>query len=91
MKLLRLVVSAKTAVFRAIPLLRDARVPAVIKAAAVGAGVLVVSPIDLFSDVPVLGLLDDAALLSLVCVLFVRFASPYVRTGQSQPAIRASA
>lgn len=78
--------AAKTAVIRTIPLMRDSRVPLALKAATVATGALIVSPIDLFADIPVLGLLDDAALLALLCYLFVRFASRHtqpVRVGSA--------
>jgi uncharacterized membrane protein YkvA (DUF1232 family) len=78
MRLLRLLLAAKTAVFRTVPLLRDARVPILLKLVAIGVGVLIVSPIDLFSDVPVLGALDDAALLTLLCMWFVSQAARHV-------------
>lgn len=77
---LRLLLAAKTSVVRAIPLMRDTRVPAVLKALTIATGIVIVSPIDLFSDVPVLGLLDDAALLSLLCYVFVRLASRHIST-----------
>ena len=75
MKVLRLLLSAKTSVFRTLPLMRDARVPLMLKIGALALAVLIISPIDLFSDIPGLGLLDDAALLSLLCYWFVRLAS----------------
>lgn len=78
MKLLRLLYAAKTAIFRAVPLMRDARVPIALKAIAIGMAIAVVSPIDLFGDIPVLGAFDDAALLTLLCVWFVNAAAKHV-------------
>jgi uncharacterized membrane protein YkvA (DUF1232 family) len=78
MKLLRLLFAAKTAIFRTVPLIRDPRVPLSLKLLAAAIGVLVISPIDLFSDVPVLGALDDAALLTLLCMWFVSQAARHV-------------
>jgi len=78
MRLLRLLFAAKTAIFRAIPLLRDARVPIALKVAAAAVGLLIISPLDLFGDVPVLGALDDAVLLTLLCMWFVSRAGRYV-------------
>jgi uncharacterized membrane protein YkvA (DUF1232 family) len=78
MRPLQLVLAARTAIVRTFPLMRDARVPLVLKAAACVAAVLVVSPLDLFGDIPVLGMLDDVALLSLLCMLFVHFAGKHV-------------
>lgn len=79
-----MLVAAKTAIFRTVPLLRDARVPLSLKLVAAAIGLLVISPIDLFSDIPVLGALDDAALLTLLCMWFVSQASKHVE----HPAIR---
>jgi uncharacterized membrane protein YkvA (DUF1232 family) len=78
MRLLRLFFAAKTAIFRTVPLLRDARVPISLKVVAAAIGLLIVSPIDVFGDVPVLGALDDAALLTLLCMWFVSQASSHV-------------
>ena len=78
MRPFRLLVAAKTSILRAIPLMRDARVPLALKGSTLAMAALIVSPIDLFGDIPVLGLLDDAALLSLLCYLFVRFATRHV-------------
>jgi uncharacterized membrane protein YkvA (DUF1232 family) len=78
MRLMRLFLVAKTAVLRTIPLVRDARVPLSLKLVAAAIALLVISPIDIFSDIPVLGALDDAALLTLLCVWFVSQASRHV-------------
>ena len=78
MKPLRLLLAAKTSVLRTIPLMRDARVPFALKGLTLGLAILIVSPIDIFGDIPVLGLLDDAALLSLLCYWFVQFATRHV-------------
>jgi uncharacterized membrane protein YkvA (DUF1232 family) len=78
MRLLRLLFAAKTAIFRTVPLLRDGRVPLALKLIAAAIALLVISPIDLFSDIPVLGALDDAALLTLLCMWFVSQAGKHV-------------
>jgi uncharacterized membrane protein YkvA (DUF1232 family) len=75
MRLLRLLVAAKAAIFRTVPLVRDARVPLSLKVVAALIGLLIISPLDLFGDIPVLGALDDAALLTLLCVWFVSRAA----------------
>lgn len=75
---MRLFVAAKTAIFRTIPLVRDTRVPLSLKLIAAAIALLVISPIDVFSDIPVLGVLDDAALLTLLCMWFVSQASKHV-------------
>lgn len=78
MNVFRMAVRAKTAIFRTIPLMRDARVPGMLKFAAVALAAIVVSPFDLFGDIPVLGALDDAALLTLLCMAFVALAERIV-------------
>jgi uncharacterized membrane protein YkvA (DUF1232 family) len=77
MKLFRTLVRAKTSLFRVVPMLRDARVPGHLKWGAGALAVLIVSPLDLFGDIPVLGLLDDAALLSILAVAFVALATKH--------------
>jgi uncharacterized membrane protein YkvA (DUF1232 family) len=66
--------AAQRALPRVLPLAKDARVPFWLKAAALCAALLIVSPLDIFGDIPVLGFLDDAVLLALVLNLFVRLA-----------------
>ena len=78
MRLARLLLAAKMAIFRTVPLVRDARVPTSLKLIAAAIALLVISPIDVFSDIPVLGALDDAALLTLLCMWFVAQASKHV-------------
>ncbi|MGC2405610.1 MAG: DUF1232 domain-containing protein [Candidatus Cybelea sp.] len=78
MKLIRLLFAAKTAIFRTVPLLRDRRVPLALKLIVAAIALMVISPVDLFSDIPVLGALDDAALLTLLCMWFVSQASKHV-------------
>ena len=85
MRILRLLFAAKTAVFRTVPLLRDARVPLALKLVAAAIALLVISPLDLFADVPVLGALDDAALLTLLCMWFVSRAARYVEPVPVRP------
>jgi uncharacterized membrane protein YkvA (DUF1232 family) len=78
MRLFRVFAAAWTSLPRVLPLFRDARVPVALKALAVVCGILIVSPIDIFSDIPVLGALDDAALLTMGAVWFVRLAARHV-------------
>lgn len=58
--------------------MRDARVPFTLKAIVAAMALLVISPIDILSDIPLLGALDDAALLTLVCMWFVSQAAKHV-------------
>lgn len=59
---------------RILPLMRDERVPLKLKLGAAIAAVLIVSPLDPLADIPVLGLFDDAALLTLLATGFVALA-----------------
>jgi len=67
----RLLYSAMRNWSRAVPLMRDRRVPLALKIGAALLAVLIVSPLDVFGDIPILGMLDDALLLTLLCTLFV--------------------
>ena len=60
---------------RVLPLMGDRRVPLGLKVATAIAGLLIISPLDVFGDIPVLGLLDDAVLLTLLAMLFVMLAT----------------
>lgn len=79
MALPRLLYVAATNAKRAWPLLRDARVPAGLKIVTGIIALLIISPLDVFGDIPVLGVLDDAVLLSLLCMLFVWLATQAVQ------------
>jgi uncharacterized membrane protein YkvA (DUF1232 family) len=78
MRLLRLLFAAKAAIFPTVPLVRDARAPLSLKVVAALIGLLIITPLDLFGDIPALGALDDAALLTLLCVWFVSRAVRHV-------------
>jgi len=66
--------AAASEVPRLLPLMRDARVPLWSKVVAVLAVVLVVSPLNLLGDIPLIGLIDDGTLLLFVVHLFVKYA-----------------
>lgn len=85
MKVMRLFFAAKSAIFRAVPLMRDERVPLALKLAAAAMALLVISPIDVFGDIPVLGALDDATLLILICMWFVSQAAKRVEPAPVRP------
>lgn len=55
--------------------MRDERVPLIIKAATAVLALLIISPLDILSDIPVLGMLDDAVLLTMLCSAFVWLAT----------------
>ena len=79
MTISRLLRTVRSSVPAVLPLLRDARVPAWLKLGTLGAAILIVSPLDPFANVPILGTLDDALLLALLVNAFVaiglRFAA----------------
>lgn|GEM_PF-1314728 len=74
MNFLKILAATRRAVPRILPLFRDARVPLWLKIATAVTAVFIISPLDIFSDIPIIGLLDDAALLALLANLFVMFA-----------------
>ncbi len=90
MNLLRIWTTTRRALPRLLPLMRDVRVPLWLKLAAAVAAVLVISPLDLLGDIPVIGVLDDVALLGLLATGFVyvadRFVVDTMRTVQPAPA-----
>jgi len=54
--------------------MRDERVPIQLKFVTGVLALLIISPLDIFSDIPVLGLFDDAVLITLLCAIFVSLA-----------------
>jgi uncharacterized membrane protein YkvA (DUF1232 family) len=71
----RMLIAAGRNFRRMLPLMRDQRVPAAMKASTAILALLIISPLDVFGDIPVLGLLDDAVLLTLLCSAFVWLAT----------------
>jgi uncharacterized membrane protein YkvA (DUF1232 family) len=59
----------------AFKLMRNPRVPLSLKLIAGVLGLLIVSPLNLLGDLPLLGLVDDVALLSLLAGWFVAAAA----------------
>lgn len=91
----KLVFAAARNFKRMLPLMRDVRVPVALKAATAVLGLLIISPLDIFGDIPVLGLFDDAVLLTLLCAAFVFLATQMVEKNvtprgviQGPPAVR---
>ena len=85
MRILRLLAVARTSFGRLVPLVRDARVPMWLKVGAGVGAVLIISPLDIFGDIPFLGAIDDAVLLTVLCTWFVRLAERHT-TLRVQPA-----
>jgi uncharacterized membrane protein YkvA (DUF1232 family) len=71
----RILISAARNFKRAFPLMRDARVPLQLKIITGVLALLIISPLDIFGDIPVLGLFDDAVLLTMLCAFFVALAT----------------
>lgn len=69
---------------RVLPLLRDSRVPGALKIGTGALALLIISPLDIFGDIPVLGMLDDAVLLTLLAMGFVALAARFI----AQPVMR---
>jgi uncharacterized membrane protein YkvA (DUF1232 family) len=78
MSLIGTLVRARKDFQRVLPLFRDDRVPLLLKVGAVAGAVLIVSPVDIFGDIPALGLLDDAVLLGILATVFVRVATKVI-------------
>ena len=57
-------------------LYRDGRVPGWLKLAGIAGAVLIISPLDLFSDIPLLGPIDDIALLFMLAQMFIGMCPP---------------
>jgi uncharacterized membrane protein YkvA (DUF1232 family) len=77
MGLLRLLVTSRRMIARANALVRDPRVPLRLKLLALAGALFILSPLNILGDIPLLGLLDDAALLALLLSWFVRAGSRY--------------
>ena len=86
MRLRRFLDTIRTSLPRVVPLMRDPRVPAWLKAGAVVLGILIVSPVDVFGDIPGLGLLDDAVLLALLVNAFVALGLRHTMRSAGAPA-----
>lgn len=80
MNILRLGITLRKTAARAFAAFVDGRVPGRLKCIAFAATLFVVSPLNIFGDIPLLGVLDDAALVSLILMWFVRASLPYQRT-----------
>ncbi len=74
MNIFRLLSTAVSEVPRLVPLVKDARVPLWSKVLLGAIALLVISPLNLFGDIPGLGFIDDATLLLFVVHVFVNFA-----------------
>ncbi len=78
MKFIRLFFTLRTKAVRAFELVRDARVPLRLKVLALLAAVFILSPLNILGDIPLIGIVDDAALLALLLNWFVRAGEPHM-------------
>lgn len=85
MGLLRLLLTSRRTVVRAWALASDGRVPKRLKVMGALGLLLILSPINFLGDIPLLGLVDDAALIGLLLSWFVRVAGPYTIDDIVQP------
>jgi uncharacterized membrane protein YkvA (DUF1232 family) len=77
MGLLLLFARSPRLIGQAFRLLRHPAVPLRLKLLAAAGALLILSPIDLFGDIPVLGLFNDSVLLALLLAWFVRTATRF--------------
>ncbi len=77
MGLFKLLLTSRRTLARAYELGRDSRVPTRLKLLALFGILFILSPLNILGDIPLLGIVDDAALLVLLLNWFVRAASPY--------------
>lgn len=66
----------------------DRRISPALKGVMALAALLIVSPLDILADIPVLGLFDDVALLSLLALLFVKLCPPDIVAEYTQKPAR---
>ncbi len=77
MGFIRLLVTSRRTLGRALALLRDPRVPLRLKLLTAAGALFILSPLNILGDIPLLGILDDAALLAMLLAWFVRAGSRY--------------
>ncbi|MBC5806133.1 MAG: hypothetical protein DLM53_09175 [Candidatus Eremiobacter antarcticus] len=75
---MRLLWAVRSFALRLGRLFLDSRVSPGLKLGAALAALLIVSPINVLGDIPVLGMLDDAAMLGLLGMVFMRMCPPDV-------------
>jgi len=88
MKIFRIIRSAWGRLPQVFSLFRDGRVPRPLKVGAIALALLIVSPLDLLGDIPIIGAFDDLALLALLVNFFVALASRAVERVETAGAPR---
>lgn len=66
----------------------DRRISPALKGMTALGALLIVSPLDLLGDIPMLGMLDDVALLTLLALLFVKLCPPEIVAEYTQKPAR---
>jgi uncharacterized membrane protein YkvA (DUF1232 family) len=74
--LLKLLLTSRRKLARAFVLFRDTRVSVRLKILAVIGVLFILSPLNVLGDIPILGIVDDAVLITLLLAWFVRKAEP---------------
>jgi uncharacterized membrane protein YkvA (DUF1232 family) len=77
MGLIRLLLSSRRNLGRSWTLVQDVRVPLRLKIVLLAAALFIISPLNILGDIPLLGIVDDAALLALLLAWFVRSSGRY--------------
>jgi uncharacterized membrane protein YkvA (DUF1232 family) len=85
MKIFRFLGVARASLPRVLPLMRDVRVPLWLKIGSAVMAVLIISPLDIFGDIPVLGIVDDLALLAILANAFVAVAERFMMQPAREP------
>jgi uncharacterized membrane protein YkvA (DUF1232 family) len=80
MRLIRLLATSRRSLVRLPRLLLSEAVPLRYKLLVVGLTLLIISPLNIFGDVPFLGILDDVVLFGLLVDWFVRTAERAIAT-----------
>ncbi len=74
MGLLKLLLTSRRSLARIPALIQSERVPMRLKLIALGLALFIISPLNILGDIPLLGIVDDFALLALLVNWFVRSA-----------------
>ncbi len=80
MGLLKLMLTSRRSLARVPGLVQSARVPMRLKLTALALALFILSPLNILGDIPLLGIVDDAALLALLLNWFVRTAEGHEAT-----------
>jgi uncharacterized membrane protein YkvA (DUF1232 family) len=80
MGLLTMLLHSRRQLARLPELLRSTRVPGRLKITALVLALLIISPLNILGDIPLLGIVDDAALLAVLLNWFVGTAERYIAT-----------